>query len=182
MSLVSAEPGPTQSHILFLLMINWYEIFLKVFPSLNVMLFVKWLQTNILLDYFLLSNRIDKRKHQRYFTRKFYSFLQIRIPLMNSCTLTLLHTAYLIPLCHRGADSTPQLENTLGGVWDQLFFYRIINIYKTRQNPKVQTSSFENGALKNYWKAKFFTLSEMPKIVVSGKNLCHSLKFWPFDP
>ena len=32
-----------------------------------------------------------------------------------------------------GVDSTPQLENTLGGVWDQLFFYRIMNLHKTRQ-------------------------------------------------
>ena len=79
--------------------------------------------------------------------------------------------------CATGGDSTPPLENTLGGVWDQLFFYRIINLYKTRQNPKVQTPSFENGALKIFWKANFSTISEMRKNMVSGENLRHSLKF-----
>ena len=96
----------------------------------------------------------------------------------NIVLLTLLATAYSIPLCHGGGvDSTPPLENTLGGVWDQLFFYRIINLYKTRQNPKAQTPSFENGALKFFWKANFSAISEMRKNMVSGKNLRHSLKF-----
>ena len=94
-----------------------------------------------------------------------------------SAHLTLLATAYSIPLCHGegGVDSTPPLENTLGGLWNQLFFYRIINLYKT--NPKAQTPSFENGALKFFWKANFSTISELRKNMVSGKNLCHSLKF-----
>ena len=29
------------------------------------------------------------------------------------------------------------------------------SLYKTRQNPKAQTPSFENGALKIFWKANF---------------------------
>ena len=70
-----------------------------------------------------------------------------------------------------GVESTPPLENTLGGVRDQLCFYRIMNLYKIRQNPKNQTPSFENGALKNFSNSNFFALSEMRKNMVSGKNL-----------
>ena len=80
-----------------------------------------------------------------------------------------------------GVESTPPLENTLGGVRDQLCFYRIMNLYKIRQNPKNQTPSFENGALKNFSNSNFFALSEMRKNMVPGENLHHSLKFLPFD-
>ena len=94
-----------------------------------------------------------------------------------SCFNPISHGIFDPAVPRGGVDSTPPLENTLGGVWDQLFFYRIINLYKTRQNPKAQTPSFENGALKFFWKANFSAISEMRKNMVSGKNLHHSLKF-----
>ena len=48
------------------------------------------------------------------------------------------------------------------------------------KNKKVQTPSFENVALKFFWKANFLTLSEMQKNGLQQKSppFLH-LTFWP---
>ena len=100
---------------------------------------------------------------------------------LNKFICTISHGILDPAMSRGGVESTPPLENTLGGVRDQLCFYRIMNLYKIRQNPKNQTPSFENGALKNFSNSNFFALSEMRKNMVPGENLRHSLKFLPFD-
>ena len=84
----------------------------------------------------------------------------------------------------RGVDSIipPPLENTLRGVRDQLFFYRIMNLCKNRQNPIMQTQSFENGALIFFLKSKFFhTLWTVKKYSIWQKSppFLQILIFWP---
>ena len=57
------------------------------------------------------------------------------------------------------------------------FFYRIMNLYKTRQNPIVQAPSLKNGLLEICFKVNFFALSEMRKNMVSGEKHRNSFKF-----
>ena len=57
--------------------------------------------------------------------------------------LTLLPTAYSIPLFH-----PPTGKHTRRGL-RPIIFLKGHKSYKTRQNPKAQTPSFENGALKS---------------------------------
>ena len=99
--------------------------------------------------------------------------------------------AQLIPITHSIFDPAlpqgrgvgfhpPTRKHTKRGL-RLFFFYRIINLYKTRQNPKAQNPSFENGALKFFEKQISPRSLKCEKILspIKSPPFPQILTFWP---